>query len=89
MTRTAALKTTRDEKVRNAQRIFMFSLLDLTWKLLVVMVLPIVIGAFLDKKFNTGQVLTGIGFLVAIGGAAIVMRSIVKKISASFDKDTK
>jgi uncharacterized membrane protein len=45
MTRSAALKTTRDEKVREAKRTFILGLLDLSWRLATAFLLPVFVGA--------------------------------------------
>lgn len=80
MTKIAALKTTNLERVRTAKRAFFVNLLDMSWKLLGAMLLPILLGAYLDSKFETGQTLTIIGVLLSFVAAALVIRSIVKKL---------
>lgn len=62
MTKAAALKTTRDEKVRDAKRAFILSLLDLSWRLAVVFLAPFFIG--LAAGNPTAGIL--VGFVLAV-----------------------
>lgn len=81
MTKIAAIKTTRDEKVRQAKRTFYISLLDLSWRLLAAMLLPIFLGLYLDSHFSEGKVFSYIGFILGMIGGALVLRSVVRKLS--------
>jgi hypothetical protein len=81
MIRTAALKTTRDEKVRDAKRAFILGLLDLSWKMAAVMLLPIFVGLYIDSRSDQGQTFTLLGFVVGMIGAVLVIRSIVRGLA--------
>ena len=48
--------------------------LDMSWRLAIVVVIPIVAGFKLDEKFSTAPLLTILGFLLAIGGTILVLR---------------
>lgn len=47
--------------------------LDMSWRLAIAVLVPIIGGFELDKNFNTTPVLTIIGFVLAMAGMALVM----------------
>lgn len=81
MTRAAALKTTRDEKVRQAKRAFILNLFDLSWKMAGAMVVPILIGLYIDSQRGSGQTFTLVGFIAGMILSALVIRNIVKGLA--------
>jgi hypothetical protein len=52
---------------------FYMAVLNMSWQLAIVVLLPIFVGVKLDKTFNTHETLTFIGLGVAVLGAAAVM----------------
>jgi F0F1-type ATP synthase assembly protein I len=81
MTKLAAIKTTKDEKVREAKRAFILSLFDLSWRLLGAMLAPLFIGLYIDSKRDHGQAFALTGFVIGMICGALVLRSVVKKIA--------
>lgn len=81
MIQTAALKTTRDVKVRDAKRAFILSLFDLSWKMAAAMLAPIFIGLYIDSLRNANQTFTLIGFIVGMISSAFVIRNIVRGLA--------
>lgn len=81
MTKTAALKTTRDEKVREAKRAFILGALDMTWKMAAAMLTPILAGLYIDSTRDNGQTFTLIGFVLGMIASAFVIRNIVKRLA--------
>jgi hypothetical protein len=81
MTKSPAIKTTDPEKVRLAKRAFYVNLFDMTWRMLLAMAVPVLLGAFLDKKFDTGDLFTAFGFLLSLVAAGFVIKDIVTKVS--------
>ena len=69
------------DKVRASKRAFFAGLFDLTWRMIAAMLAPILIGAYIDNRYRTGQTFTIIGVLLSLAGAALVIRSIVRKFS--------
>lgn len=47
--------------------------LDMTWRLAIVVLVPIVGGFKLDEKFDTSPLLTIIGFVLSLAGTAFVL----------------
>lgn len=61
------------EAGKGQSSVFVGMALDMSWRLAVVVLVPIVGGFELDKKFHTTPTLTIIGFVVAMLGMAVVM----------------
>lgn len=61
--------------------------LDMSWRLAVVVLVPIVGGFEIDSHVGTTPLLTVIGFLVAIAGVFIVMRQTVKAANVATGKN--
>ncbi len=81
MTKTAALKTTRDEKVRQAKRAFIVNAFDMSWKMAAAMLTPILAGLYIDSTRDNGQVFTLLGFFIGMIASALVIRNIVKGLA--------
>lgn len=79
----AASETTtpKEQKTRKSKRVFFASLLDLSWKMLGAMLIPIAIGMYADDKLFSGQRYTLVGFFVGMILGVLVIRSVVVKIS--------
>ncbi|HET7060523.1 MAG TPA: AtpZ/AtpI family protein [Candidatus Saccharimonadales bacterium] len=65
-------------KPENPQSVFVGMALDMSWRLAVAVLVPIIGGFELDSHLGTTPLLTVIGFLVAIAGVVIVMRQTVR-----------
>lgn len=73
-----------EEKTQNKldevvyQRNLFFSMvLDMTWQLAIVVIVPVVGGHFLDEALDTTPWLTVAGFAVALLGMVAVMKRVV------------
>jgi F0F1-type ATP synthase assembly protein I len=70
-------------KVENAQSdkspsgVFMGMALDMSWRLAVVVLVPIIGGYYLDQAFDTSPLLVIIGFVLAMTGMGFVMKQTV------------
>ncbi|MCA9323826.1 AtpZ/AtpI family protein [Candidatus Saccharibacteria bacterium] len=63
--------------VMDARQQFLVSTADMSWRLAITVVVPIVAGVKLDDYFNTSPSLTLLGFMVAAaGGSAVVWRTV-------------
>ena len=47
--------------------------LDMSWRLAIAVLLPVLIGVELDKKLNTSYTFTFIGLALALIGSSLVM----------------
>jgi F0F1-type ATP synthase assembly protein I len=58
---------------KNHSKVFITMALDMSWRLAVVVLVPIIGGFKLDQHFKTTPLLTIIGFVLAMGGFALVI----------------
>jgi F0F1-type ATP synthase assembly protein I len=64
---------------KSPNNIFVSLALDMSWRLAIVVLIPVIGGFKLDGKFHTSPLLTLVGFLVAICGMALVLwRTLLK-----------
>lgn len=59
-------------------QVFMGLVFDMSWRLAVVVLVPVVGGFKLDDTLHTTPALTIFGFLVALGGTGLVMRRMLQ-----------
>jgi F0F1-type ATP synthase assembly protein I len=57
--------------------VFLAAALDMSWRLAIAVLVPIIGGHFLDEAFNTAPWITVAGFIVALAGVIGVMRYVV------------
>ncbi|MGH7193050.1 MAG: AtpZ/AtpI family protein [Candidatus Saccharimonadales bacterium] len=85
MNKTTALKTPSPHKqvaapaagsqdYDNYRREFFAAVMDLSWQMALVVLVPIVGGFELDQKFGISPTLTIAGFIVALAGMSLVVR---------------
>jgi F0F1-type ATP synthase assembly protein I len=58
---------------RSTSAVFMSMALDMSWRLAIVVLVPIIGGFELDKHLHTTPLLTIVGFILAMAGMAFVM----------------
>ena len=81
MTKIAAIKSTKSEKVREAKRTFFVSLLDLSWRLLAAFMVPLFIGLYIDSTVGAdSKTFSYIGFAVGIICFGFVFRSVIRRL---------
>jgi F0F1-type ATP synthase assembly protein I len=61
------------DKTTNHGSAFIGLALDMSWRLAIVVLVPIIGGFELDQRLKTSPLLTVVGFLLAMGGMAIVL----------------
>lgn len=62
--------------------------LDMSWRLAIVILIPVIGGFKLDELLHTAPILTIVGFLVAMGGMAFVLkRTLQEANSVTTNKD--
>lgn len=62
----------------NHSSVFIGMALDMSWRLALAVLVPIIGGFELDQHFDSEPWLTIVGFLLAAAGMALVMRQIVR-----------
>lgn len=67
------------EKATSPSSVFVSMALDMSWRLAVVVLVPIIGGFELDSQFDTSPLLTIIGFVLAMAGMGLVMKQTVKE----------
>lgn len=53
--------------------------LQMSWRLAIVVLIPLIGGVKLDESFNTSPYLTVLGILLAIGGVYYVLRRVLSE----------
>lgn len=80
MQKAAAGATNTDIKAKKARRLFFVGLFDLSWRMAAAIIFPILLGSFLDKKFDEDPTFTIIGLAIGFCLAALVIRAMVIKL---------
>lgn len=74
----APLRTEKNaDRSRGNGAVFIIAALDMSWRLAITVLVPIIGGFELDKHLNTAPVLTIIGFLIAMAGTFLILRRTV------------
>ena len=63
--------------------------LQMSWRLAIVVLIPLIGGVKLDERFKTSPYLTILGVLLAIGGVYYVLRRILNEFNQTNPKRTK
>lgn len=69
---------------KNNQRVFIAAVMDMTWQLALVFLIPIIGGYKLDEHFKTSPLWFVIGCILAIAGCFVVMKRILGELNQSF-----
>lgn len=79
MKQTKAPETTPSHSQKSPSLLFVTLALDMSWRLAIVVLVPIIGGFKLDEAIGMTPVLTILGFMLAMGGMALVMWQTVQK----------
>lgn len=63
--------------------------LGMSWQLLVVIVLPVLGGRYLDSHFHTYPLCMSIGMVLGVIGTILVIRRTVQQLNEIMNSDTK
>lgn len=77
---------------KNPNMVFFGAVMDLSWRMVFVVLVPIIVGNKIDNSFNIKPLFTILGLVIAVAGSAAVIRSAVKKADramAASDKQEK
>lgn len=66
---------------RSARNAFFVMTLNMSWQLAIVVVVPLALGAWLDQKFDTGNLWVFVGLAVALVASTAVVWRIVQQAS--------
>jgi len=61
-------------KARSNGAVFLIAALDMSWRLAIVVLVPIIGGFELDPHLGTTPVLTIVGFVLAMAGLFVILR---------------
>lgn len=65
----------------NPTAIFVSAALDMSWRLAIVVLVPVIGGFELDKRLHTTPVITVLGFVAALAGMVLVLRQSIKTVA--------
>lgn len=74
-------QTKAGDKTNNPSAIFVGMALDMSWRLAIVVLVPIIGGFELDQRLKTSPLLTITGFVLAIAGMAIVLWQMLQTVN--------
>lgn len=75
-------------RARSNRAILVVSALDMSWRLAIAVLVPIIGGFELDKHLNTAPALTIIGFLLAMGGLFYILKRTLAAANEKFKART-
>lgn len=92
----ASKKTTNTENsaqnymaALDIQQRFIGEAFGLGWRLIITFLLPVVIGAWLDGRYDTKPSYTLVGIFLAIAASIVIIRRTVKDIAIQPSKSVK
>ena len=80
---------THDASYQEARRDFFVAVLNMSWQLAIVVLVPIVGGYQLDKTFDTSPLLTLVGFFIAMVATAGVVWYQLQNLPPAVPKESK
>ena len=82
-------KPAKDAEYQQARRDFFVAVLNMSWQLALVVLVPIVGGYQLDKTLGTSPLLTLVGFFIAMVGTAGVVWYQLQNLPPAVPKESK
>ncbi len=86
MVKSAGKTTTEDITAQKAKRLFFAGLLDISWRLAIAVIVPIVAGSWIDNNRGSGQVFTLIGLLFGTILAGFTIYKAYKKLNKEINE---
>lgn len=86
MVKSAGKTTTEDVTAQKAKRLFFAGLLDISWRLSIAVIVPVVAGSWIDKNRGSGQVFTLIGLLFGTILAGFTIYKAYKKLNKEINE---
>ena len=69
-----------------AKQLFIGATLNLGWRLALTFLIPVALGAWLDRRYDTAPSYTITGLFLAIAGSIVVIKQTVKDVNALTNK---
>lgn len=69
------------DKSTNHSSVFIGMALDMSWRLAIAVLVPIIGGFELDQRLNTTPLLTITGFVLAMAGMALVLWQMLQTVN--------
>lgn len=63
------------------RNVFIGAALNMSWKLAITVLVPVLLGYKLDQHFKISPILTLLGFAIAIIGVVLVLRRVLQEVS--------
>lgn len=70
---TNSIKTTKVGKTNSPGAVFVGMALDMSWRLALVVLVPVIGGFELDRRLKTSPALIIVGFVIAMAGTGLVL----------------
>ena len=70
----------------DAKQRFLASVLNMGWRLAVTFLAPVIIGAWLDYRYDTTPSLTLTALFVAVAASVVVIRNTVKEVDTETNR---
>lgn len=74
------------QKRKSPKAVLVISALDMSWRLAIVVLVPIIGGFELDKHLGTTPVLTIIGFILAMIGLFLILKRTLADANSRFNE---
>jgi F0F1-type ATP synthase assembly protein I len=74
---------------KSPNAIFITMALDMSWRLALAILVPVIGGAELDRKLKTSPLLLIVGFIIAMGGMGLVLWQTLKTANNTSIPDKK
>ncbi|HYF96830.1 MAG TPA: AtpZ/AtpI family protein [Patescibacteria group bacterium] len=86
MVKSAGKTTTSEETAKKAKSLFFVGLIDISWRLAVGIILPIVAGYWIDQKTDSGKLFTLIGLFSGTILAGFIIYNTSKRLNKEIDE---
>lgn len=86
MTKIAATKTTKEEKISAAKSAFIMSLFDISWRMATAFLVPVIVGVLIDQRQGDQQTFTIAGVIIGVLLAILVIIKLAFDINKAGNK---
>lgn len=86
MTKIAASKPTKEEKISAAKSAFIMSLFDISWRMATAFLVPVVAGVIIDGQRGDQKTFTIVGVIVGVLLAIMVIIKLAFDINKTGNK---
>ena len=86
MVKSAGKTTTTEETAQKAKRLFFVGLFDISWRLALALIVPVLLGSWLDDNRDGGQIFTLTGLLFGTILAGFIIYKSYKKLNKEINE---